>query len=640
MSEDLTIIQQLNSDDGDVIREGAYLAGKERYAEAIPLLTEHLHSSDIGVQEAAERALRKIGGPAVVHAVIPLLRSDDAPVRNIGMDLLREVGVTDLETLAKLLHDNDPDIRIFVADILGATGSALAVAPLCAALLKDPEVNVRYQAAVSLGNLAFPEAANNLNKALEDDEWVRFSVIEALTKIRAESSVGALVKALDHSSELVASVIVDALGEMGNLKAAPLLIRRLDATTGPLRNKIVAAIIKILGGKSLSLLGSKEQENLFGYMIAAMADDDSEVQDTMIQGLSFFKKEEATEAVLKLALGLDPDRDHERLLMIIEALAKIGYNPAVERALRSGVELAVHLAVEVISLAPARAAVKAMEEVFWDSPRDLQRAIIAELATQSMPEDQDFFLDVLDRHPDGTVLKSALIFLGRKGEASEVGEKVAGFLDHPYNDVKEAALDACIALHDPVITGYLLSMATEEEPFRRMMAVYALTAIDLTAYGHIVAAALKDPVEDVRKVALEALEKQSPLSREFMALVEGCVDDPSSDVRLQAITILSHGDEARLGPHLLKGLVDPDPWVRVRCIETIGRFGMRDAVPQLIELLDSDNELILIKAVEALGSIGGEAAFRSLFTLMDHENPEIQQAAEEAMERIRAGEGA
>jgi HEAT repeat protein len=402
----------------------------------------------------------------------------------------------------------------------------------------------------------------------------------------------------------------------------------------------VAAIIKILGGKSLTLLGAREQENLYAYMLAGIEDDDHEVQDVMIRGLSFFRQEGATEAILRLSMKLDPDRDHERLLMMAEALSKIGYNPALERALRSGSELAVHLAVEVLSRVPDHAAVAAMKDVFWDYPRDLQRAIIAALATQCLPEDQDFFLDVLGRHNDGTVLKSALLFLGRKGEPSEVGESVAGFLDYPYDDVKEAALDACIALHDPVITGYLLSMSAEADPLRRMMAVYALAAIDLSAYRHIVGAALNDAEENVRKIALEALDKQSPLAAEYLELVEGMLDDPSSDVRLLAITVLGHGDERRLVPHLLKGLDDPDPWVRVRCIETIGRLRIMDAAPRLIELLASDNELILIKAVEALGAIGGEVAFRSLFILMDHENPEVQQAAEEAIERIRSGEGA
>ena len=634
------ILAALASTESEVIREGAYLAGKERLEEAIPLLAGHIQSPDIGVQEAAERALRKIGGPKVVHEAIPLLRSDDAPVRNIAMDLLRAVGSTDMDALYALLHDNDADIRIFASDILGSTGSALAISPLCTALLRDPEVNVRYQAAVSLGNLAFPEAADSLNKALEDDEWVRFSVVEALTKIRAESSVGALIKALDASSDLVASTIVDALGEMGNLKAVPLLMRRLDSTSGPLRNKIVSAVIKILGSRSVKLLGAKEREKLHEYMLAAMQDDDVEVQDAVVRGLAATKGPGATEAIFTLALTLDPDRDHERLLFVVEALSSIGFNADVERIMREKGDLAVLIGVEVISRAPSREGLVFLEEIFWDQPRDLQRAIIVELAAQCMPEDQDFFVDVLTRHSDGNVLKAALLFLGRKGQASEVGEQVAALLEHPYDDVKEAALDACIALHDDVIVGHFLSMATSSEPLSRMMAVHALGAIDLNAYEHIVAKALEDEDPQVRRVALEAMGKNCPLPPARLALIEKLADDPDSEVRLTVITVLGNCDESRHDACLLGGVGDADAWVRVRCIESLGRRRTADAVPHLVELLGEENELIVIKAIEALAAIGGEVAFRALLALIDNENPDIQRAAEEAVERIHAGEGA
>ncbi len=98
MSEQ-SIIDLLKSGESEDIREGAYLAGKNGMEEVIPLLVTHLQNPDIGVQEASDRALRKIGGPSVVTAAIPLLRSEDAPVRNIAMDLLREVGAENIDPL-------------------------------------------------------------------------------------------------------------------------------------------------------------------------------------------------------------------------------------------------------------------------------------------------------------------------------------------------------------------------------------------------------------------------------------------------------------------------------------------------------------------------------------------------------------
>jgi HEAT repeat protein len=251
------------------------------------------------------------------------------------MDLLREVGAQDFPSLVALVHDEDTDVRIFAVDILGSTDSFMAVEPLCDALLKDPEVNVRYQAAVSLGELANPDAAKCLNLAMKDDEWVQYAVIEALAKIKHASSVEALVKALDHSSDLVASMIIDALSEVGNIKAVTMLLRHLDKSATALRNKIVKAIVNILGGKSLKLLSSSEKEKLRQYMLIALKDEDEEVQDAAILGLGFVGGVKASAQVLQLSEKLDPDRDRERLSAIVDNLANIGLNQSLIDGLNS-----------------------------------------------------------------------------------------------------------------------------------------------------------------------------------------------------------------------------------------------------------------------------------------------------------------
>ena len=635
-----SVLDLLQSPESEDIREGSYLAGQSALQEAIPYLVTHIQNPDIGVQEAAERALRKIGGANAVNGLIPLLRVEDAPVRNIAMELLRNVGAENIEALFQLLHDEDPDMRIFASDILGSTASILAVPHLCNALLRDPEVNVRYQAAVSLGSLGFQEAAPSLNSALGDEEWVQFSVIEALIKLRVESSISALVKALDSSSDLVVSVIIDALGESGNIKAVPLLIRRLQATTGPLRNKIVTSIVKILGEKSLGLLEAKDRNNLYDYMLTAIKDDEIEVQNYMIRGLASVGGEKASAAIGKLSEQLDPDRDHERMVFMVDSLAKIGFNNAIAAMIRDGTEIAQHIGVEVVARAPSREAIALLKSVLWDKPLLLQRSIIIELVKLCGPEDQDFFLEVLDRITDGDVIKAALLFLGRRGEPSEISPVVTYFLEHEYTDVKEAALDACIALHDPLTIGTLLAMLEEEDPIRRLMAVFALGAIDVSAYEHIIFRALDDPDMDVRRAALEALGGKAPLPKRYKEAILAKFDDPESEVRLTVISIFRDSQSPALRACLLRGLEDPDPWVRIRCIENIGRLGMEDAVPRLTELLEDGHKLIELKAIEVLGVIGGERAFRSLFALIDNENPEIQQAAEDAVNRIRANKEA
>jgi len=640
MAEQSYILALLAAPEPESIREGAQLAGEHKLTDAIPGLVRHITSANIGVQEAVDRALRKIGGPEVVHAVIPLLRSDDAPARNLAMDLLRYLGSTALPALYGLLKDNDPDVRIFAADILGSTGSAVAVSYLCHALLDDPEVNVRYQAAVSLGQLSYPESAACLNNAMEDEEWVQFSAIEALTKVRDAGSVGALIKALGKSSELVASTIVDALGVMGDIKVVPTLLKRLDTSPTPLGNKIVRAILKIMGERSLSLLGHKECDRLRGYLPSALTDEDPEIQDAAVRGFAALGGAGAAAHLLQYVSRLDMERDAQRIVNAIEALAVIGHSPELDAALKDGDDFTTQVAMEVLLLADEKAAIPALISVFWDKSRDVQRGIILELASRAGTEYQDFFLDVLERHKDGNVLRGALLFLGRQGDPAVVLDKVLPFLEHRFNDVKESALEACIALHTPEVEQHFKNLTRHEDPTQRMIGIYGLGYFDIEEGIEELSLALNDESPEVRKVAVEAFGRSCPIKEEYLQRVEKKLHDESREVRMAVFDTLGLCSNERFVESLFKGLADVDPWVRVRSAERLGENRVHEAVESLVAMLDDENTLVVIKAVQALGMIGGEAAFRALLPFLEHPEQDVSMAAEAAVDAIhrQAGE--
>jgi HEAT repeat protein len=625
--------------DASDIREAAWQAGESVCQEAVPALAGLLASGNLGIQEAADQALRRIGGKATVEAVIPLLRSDEAPVRNLAMDILRAVGAQDLPSLVGLLRDEDADIRIFASDILGSTGSVAAVGPLGEALLRDPEVNVRYQAAVSLGELGLKDAARYLNKALGDEEWVQFSVIEALAKIRDDSSIGALAKALHKSSDLVASMIVEALGEMGNVKAVTMLMKHLDAASTALRNKICKAIVQILGGKSLKLLSEAERERFGQYLLVALTDEDEAVQDAAMTGLGFVGGEKASADVLALAAALDPDRDHDRLVLAVEALAGMGPTRPLEQALEADAVRPVQVVVEVAQRLCSPALCEAMKAAFWSRDRDLQREIVQALCACARADDKPFFLEVLERHEDGTVLKAALEYLGAQG-GQDVGDLLFGFLEHPYDDVKEAALEACVHVGSRAMDERFRAMFAEEDPVRRLMAVYAMGKLGVAGHADEIRAALGDAVPDIRKVALEAFGDSCVDIGQWLPVIRERLHDEHREVRLTVVELLGHCEGEELLPCLEEALDDEDDWVRVRAVEALGRRGADAAVPRLVEIATGTNTLLAIKAVEALGAIGGKTAFRALLELLGAEDQELQAAAEDAVARIQeSGEG-
>ncbi|WP_165065668.1 HEAT repeat domain-containing protein [Desulfovibrio sp. ZJ200] len=630
------ILAALQSDDNDAVRSAAFSAGDMILEEAVPLLCEQIKSKNTGVQEAAEYGLRKIRGARTVDALLPLLRSDEAPVRNVAMDILREIGLDSIESMQPYLHDNDPDLRIFIADILGHCSNHQAALLLCDALLKDPEVNVRYQAAVSLGTLAYPEAVGALCQAMHDEEWVQFAVVEALAKIKAPSATTALVQLLPQSSPLVSSAIIDALGDMGDIKTIPLLFNALENVSVALRHKIVKAIVQILSGRSLSLLAAKSQERLRTYLLDALSDSDEDILLAALQGLSGIGKEDASSAILELAARLDPERKAELYEAAIRAIASIGYNDTVRDALRSEDENRVMIAMEACQLMDDRRPVEEIKTAFWRVNPDLQRAAVAEVAQLGNCDDMPFFLSVIDECEDTEVLKSALFFFGNQHTCPDVEDVVFSQLDHRSADVQEMALEACINLHSPTLNVRFKERFHSDDAMQRMMSVYALGRYSVVENLAELTEALKDEDPGVRQTAVEAFLNLGGNAERYLPRLLPRLSDENKDVRTALVNLLGQIGTSAVIPHLITALRDENDWVRIRAIEALGVNKNAEAVPTLSQMLEDASPMVAFKIIEALGKIGGNVAFSVLLGMMDHEDPEIQHAAAEAVAAIQA----
>ncbi len=640
------IIERFQIKDPEILREAAQDAGDYGCEVAIPGLITLLQNPNLGVQEAADLALRQLGGAEAVRGLCPLLRAEDAQVRNLAMDILREVGNQDINTIVTLLSDDDVDIRIFASDILGSTRNILGVPHLCQALLHDPEVNVRYQSAVSLGSLGFAEAVQCLNQALSDEEWVQFSVIEALLKIRDESSINALIRAMPQSSDLVASMIVDALGEMGNLKSIPLLLKRLDESPRALRNKIVKAVVQIMGGRTLNLLSALEQANFKDYLLSALEDEDEDIQDMAISGLASLKVSEAAVPIIKMAAKLDPNFEvhQDRLETIADALAQIRFTEPLRQILQESDPAALALTVKTLRRLPGAESSRLLMDAFWKHDRDVQRELVDALCEVAGYEAEAFFVDLLDRHNDGHVLKQAMRFLSREAAQEktkpELADKLFTFLDHPYPDVRGVALEACISLGGKSLVNKFHQMFASPSADKRAMAILGLGNLGCDTHLNAIRSALEDESTAVRKAALEASIKLCGLTEEVFEMISQRLQDEDRDVRLTLVALLGECvcSLVNVAPILKSALGDADDWIRIRAVEALGRLRVADAVKDLAPLLQENNPLISIKVIEALGIIGNQAAFQVLLSMLDSDDPELINAVEDAIAGLQERE--
>ena len=627
----------MQSEDPEILREAAFRAGEEDCLEAIPQLSRLLVFGNIGVQEAAELTLRKLGGKQTIEALLPLLWSEDPPVRNVTMDILRDICSHDIDALAELLREDDSDIRIFAADILGYANSIMAVRPLCEALLRDLEINVRYQAAVSLGQLGHHEAAKCLNQSLNDDEWVQFASIEALKKIKDASSVDALLQVLDSASDLVAVVIIETLGDMAHIKAVPKLLHKMDSCSQPLQSKIVQALVSILGNNAFSLLNSAEQQRLYPALLAALEDEDPDVQDAAVMGLKFLGAQEASDSIFKLLLDIDRDREPERFEAVVDTLQVLGLNQELRRAVLSSDPVVSSLAIRVLNGIDDPESRELLRSIFWDRDRDEQRAISKSLSLVPDQSSIAFFQQLLESHEDGSIIKNGIAFLGQTMKVQEAAEMVLGFLEHPYDDVKERALECCIALDTDLIRERFRDMLTMDSPVQRFMAVYALGQLmdqpSLPAFRR----ALQDTEADVRKVALEALFCLSGDEEETLLDMLPALEDENPEVRKILVGLLGNSTLPEVEEHLRQALTDVDEWVCIRALDSLEqRSCLSDGdVDHLMTLFARGQTILKLKIIDILGNLGGKASFKALFTILENEDWDVQEAADRALAQLK-----
>ncbi len=633
-----TILQGLQDSDSDVIRSSAFAAGDARLVEAVESLCQHVQSSNIGVQEAAEYALRKIRGRKTIQKLLPLLRSEDTPTRNIAMDTLREIGCDDIGTIQPFLRDTDPDMRIFMADILGHTAARQAVPLLCDALLKDPEVNVRYQAAMSLGQLAYPEAVDALRQGMQDEEWVQFAVVESLTKIRADSTISTLVQALHTCSPLVASIIIDALGEMRNIKAVSLLFGFLEKTSLILRHKTVKAIVQILGESSLSLLSPKDSVRFKGYLEAALSDEDEPTLLAVLAGLSSMGDAASVRGIMDVALKADPERQADLYQAAVKALASIGYNDVFAGFLQSVTAPEVPIAIEACMQMENSVCTQKIIDIFWDLDKATQRTAIVFITQMAVAEDATFMLEILDRHQDSDILKNALYCLGVHLHDMSAQEKIFSMLDHVDDEVAEVALDACNALYNPEMEKRFEELFRVGDERQRMMAIYVLVRhIDSNNLKDIVAV-FNDESPTVRQLVVEGLGQSGMDLSNYIDVLLPRLHDSSHDVRMAVVELLGASENVTMASHIITMLDDENEWVRIRAVEALGALNSVDAVPQLVALLEDAGPMLSFKVIDVLAGIGGNIAFKALLDLMEHEDMEIQQAATQAITKIKASQ--
>lgn len=146
------------------------------------------HEQDASVREVMFTSLTQMGGAEVVKGVLPLLRTEDANLRNGAIETLSGLPDAVEGSVDALLQDPDVDVRIFTVNLLGDLRHARIPEWLGHVLKHDAHVNVvaaALEVVAEVGSPTLLSAVKSAKSRFADDPFIGFAADLAQQRIEA-----------------------------------------------------------------------------------------------------------------------------------------------------------------------------------------------------------------------------------------------------------------------------------------------------------------------------------------------------------------------------------------------------------------------------------------------------------------------
>ena len=155
----------------------------ERPGAAEHLAAALVQETEPRVVEAIFTSLARRGGEESAPHLFPLLRSDDAALRNGAIEALQTMPAAMAGHIEELLHDLDSDVRIFAVELTRKMPAAAATASLCRLLDREAHPNVCAAAVDVLAEIGSRGAVPHLERCRDrfpDQPFLPFAIATAI----------------------------------------------------------------------------------------------------------------------------------------------------------------------------------------------------------------------------------------------------------------------------------------------------------------------------------------------------------------------------------------------------------------------------------------------------------------------------
>jgi HEAT repeat protein len=572
-------------------------------------LPQAVADDDWQVRRCAVQTLAGRRDPALVTALIAALRDShrNFSVLSSALQLLTMTGVDITAALVDLLRDPDVDLRIQAALALGSQSGPEAAAALLDAL-EDPDANVRFHAIEALGRLSPPAAVEPLAAiAQSGDFFLSFPALDALARINDPAVAPRIAPLLQQS--LIGDQAAEALGQIGDEDVVPPLVAALDgADVSPA--SIVDALAAI----------HRRYRDLF--------DAGAQIEDRVRRSISA-----AGVARVISAAAATAGASLRNVVVVLGWLR----GPAVERALTLmlGTPAVHHELVEAFVRFGAPMVDVLVEELRRDDA-DARRAAVMALGhigdARAVPA-----LAALLADGDRDLVVAACGALARLGDGRGF-EPLLRLLGDDDVSVRHAAIGALNSIGHPAMAACMQTLIADADAVVRESAVKVAGYFGYPSCAEGLLARCRDPEEAVRAAALEHAAFLD--DERVLPLLTAAVAHDTPRARAAAAQALAHVEAAEASEALRQAARDADGWVRYFSVTSLGRRADASALPVLESLAAADDRPnVRIAAIEAIGAIGalnGDPAAHVLAAFAESEDADVAVTAIRALGSVQS----
>jgi len=484
------------------------------------------------------------------------------------------------------------------------------------------------------------------------DSAVRQGAIDALVQ-HGDAAVDALVDLLGSDETDVRRAAIAALARVGSRRATPSLIALLPepALAIPAAGALaqigdLAAFEPLLEiavhpeaavrQAAIGALNSIGHPSMPARVVSMMASENPIVRESAVRIAGYFGYRQTTDAVI----GAASDRVESVRVAALEHLPFLDDDRAsalLQDALEKDTPKARAAAARALARVEGDDAARSLLAATSDADHWVRYFAVRSLGDRSYGPAAARLGVLAESDPLPPVRAIALNALasGYPDSPVDLLERCAA---DPERDVAAAALAALGHCGSDASLISLRTAARDDHAWKRLAAVRGLAAHGSPeAVGQLEWLAGGDVDEDVTNAAISALGEVAAANRPgaphaIDALISLCADPQKREAAVDVMARLDPGFIPLVG----RGLAHPQPAVRKRVVDALGRFLHPDATAFVVRAFDDEEAIVRETAVLAVGRLGSLASDEGLKRLAESDpSKAVRRAASSALASMR-----